>query len=160
MTTPKAVKIHQGSLKIHPQGVKHGIGQSRPNIKKNNNSLSMFLPFTRTPSRDARPRIRVCVRDRVGERVKHHRQHCRCVRHTPEGAAHVGPRRIVGGEVAKDANSQHRPAVGQAGASASVAGPSPRTLGTSGASWPEMAAGTITSIGRVCLTCPFSFCEP
>jgi hypothetical protein len=36
------------------------------NIKENNNSLSFFLPFTLTPSRDARPRVFMCVCVRWG----------------------------------------------------------------------------------------------
>ena len=39
-------------------------------IKKNNNSLYMFLLFTRIPPRDARPRVYVCIRETGGETVK------------------------------------------------------------------------------------------
>ena len=62
--------IPQGSPKIHPCRVKHGKRGKALNIKRNNNSLFMFHPFTRTPAHDARPRVFARVRVRVGEKVK------------------------------------------------------------------------------------------
>jgi hypothetical protein len=63
--------ILQGSPKIHPRRVKLGKCENSRNIEKNNNALSMFLSFTRPPSRDAQPRECARVREGVGERVKH-----------------------------------------------------------------------------------------
>ena len=62
--------IHQGSPKIHPRRVKLEKREKGLNIKKNNNSLFMFHPFTPTPPRDARTRVFACVREGVGEKVK------------------------------------------------------------------------------------------
>jgi hypothetical protein len=59
------------------------------NIKENNNSLSFFLPFTLTPSRDARPRVFMCVCE-VG--VKEGKK-SRWPASWPHGRADVGPRR-------------------------------------------------------------------
>ena len=69
MTPQTRLKIPQVSPKIHPRRVKLQNSKNSVNIKKNNNSLFMFLSFTPTPSRDARPRIWACVREGVGERV-------------------------------------------------------------------------------------------
>ena len=69
MTPGTRLKIPQVSPKIHPQRVKLQNRQNSGNIKKNNNPLFMFLPFTPTPSRDARLRIWACVCEGVGERV-------------------------------------------------------------------------------------------
>jgi len=57
--------IPQVSPKIHPRKREKGL-----NIKKNNNSLFMFHPFTPTPPRDACTRVFACVREGVGEKVK------------------------------------------------------------------------------------------
>ena len=70
MNARNRLKIHQGSPKIHPRRVKLGKREKGLNIKKNNNSLFMFHPFTPTPPRDARTRVFACVREGVGERVK------------------------------------------------------------------------------------------
>lgn len=64
------LKIPQVSPKIHPPRVKHETREKGINIKENNNSLLIFHPFTPTPSRDARPRVFVCVRETGGETVK------------------------------------------------------------------------------------------
>lgn len=63
-----ACHISRVSPTIHRVGVKREISGKGPYIKENNNSLSFFHPFTPTPSRDARPRVFACVRERVGER--------------------------------------------------------------------------------------------
>jgi hypothetical protein len=59
----------QASPNVHPPRVKLQNRENSLYIKENNNSLSIFLPFTPTPSRDARPRVFACVRERGGERV-------------------------------------------------------------------------------------------
>ena len=71
MNSPIRLMIPQGSPKIHPRRVKLGKRENSINIKKNHNSLFMFLSFTPTPSRDARPCVFACVRETGGERVKH-----------------------------------------------------------------------------------------
>ena len=68
MKAQSRLKIPQGSPKIHPAKVKHGERVKGLYIKKNNNSLFMFLSFTPIPSRDARPRLYACVREGWGER--------------------------------------------------------------------------------------------
>ena len=67
MNAQTRLKIPQGSPKIHPPRVKLQNRENSRNIRKNNNSLFMFLSFTPTPSRDARPRVCVCVRETGGE---------------------------------------------------------------------------------------------
>ncbi len=62
--------IPQVSPKIHPRRVKLEKREKGLNIKKNNNSLFMFHPFTPTPPRDACTRVFACVREGVGEKVK------------------------------------------------------------------------------------------
>lgn len=69
MTPPTRLKIPQVSPKIHPLRVKLQNRENSGNLKKNNNSLFLFLSFTPTPSRDARPRIYACVCATGGERV-------------------------------------------------------------------------------------------
>ena len=64
------VIVPQGSPNVHPQRVKLLGRRKGLYIKENNNSLFIFLPFTPTPSRDARPRVFVCVRETGGETVK------------------------------------------------------------------------------------------
>ena len=71
MNNRDRLMIPQVSPKIHPRRVKLGKCGKCLNIKKNNNSLFMFHPFTPTPPRDARPRVFACVCVRGGERVKH-----------------------------------------------------------------------------------------
>lgn len=63
MNAKTRLEILQGSPKIHPHRVKLENRENSRNIKENSNSLSMFLSFTPTPSRDARPRVCVCVRE-------------------------------------------------------------------------------------------------
>ena len=63
--------IHQGSPKIHPRRVNLEKREKGLFIRKKNNSLFMFHPFTPTPPRDVRTRVFACVREREGERVKH-----------------------------------------------------------------------------------------
>ena len=69
MNGPFWLMIPQVSPKIHPRRVKLGNRENSRNIKENNTSLFMFLSFTTTPSRDARPRDFACVREGLGERV-------------------------------------------------------------------------------------------
>ena len=64
------VIVPQGSPNVHPQRVKLPNRAEGRNIKENNNSLSIFHPFTRMPPRDARPRVFACVRETGGETVK------------------------------------------------------------------------------------------
>jgi len=53
--------LHHSSPFFHPLRVKE-VGRGKAlYIKENNNSLSLLLPFTPTPSRDARPREYACV---------------------------------------------------------------------------------------------------
>ena len=69
--TYSAVSAGQDSLvspMFHRVRVKHEIAENGLYIKENNNSLSLYIPFTPTPSRDARPRVCVCVREVGGER--------------------------------------------------------------------------------------------
>lgn len=69
MSCPNLLKIPHVSPKIHPLKVKLEERENSINIEKNNNSLFMFLPFTPTPSRDARTYVFVCICERGGERV-------------------------------------------------------------------------------------------
>ena len=64
------VEFPRLSPMIHPYGVKLLNSRKGLYIKENNNSLLIFHPFTPTPSRDARPRVFVCVRETGGETVK------------------------------------------------------------------------------------------
>jgi hypothetical protein len=68
MTTQNQLKIPHASPKIHPRRVKHGERGKGLYIRRNNNSLSIYILFTPTPSRDARPCVFGCVRVRGGER--------------------------------------------------------------------------------------------
>jgi hypothetical protein len=63
--------ILQASPKVHPDRVKHGMCVKSSNIRRKNNSLIMFHPFTRPPSRTARTRRDARIREGWGERVKH-----------------------------------------------------------------------------------------
>jgi hypothetical protein len=69
MNDQTLLMIPQVSPKIHPPRVKLEKREKGLNIKKNNNSLFMFHPFTPTPPRDACTRVFACVREGVGERV-------------------------------------------------------------------------------------------
>ncbi len=64
------VTIPQVSPWFHRAGVKpENVGKSHI-YKKKQLSLFMFLPFTPTHPRDARPRVSACVREEGGEKVK------------------------------------------------------------------------------------------
>jgi len=70
MNDSALLMIPQVSPKIHPGRVNLEKREKGLNIKKNNNSLFMFHPFTPTPPRDACTRVFACVREGVGKRVK------------------------------------------------------------------------------------------
>lgn len=60
-TAKTAISAGHGSHdspEVHRVGVKHENAENSIYISKTNNSLSIFLPFTRTPAHVARPRIR------------------------------------------------------------------------------------------------------
>jgi len=60
-TAKTAISAGHGSHdspEVHRVGVKHENAENSIDISKTNNSLSIFLPFTRTPAQVARPRIR------------------------------------------------------------------------------------------------------
>ena len=63
-----AVTFPQVSPTFHRVRVKREIAENGLYIGRNNNSLFIFPPFTRTHPRDARPRVYACVREGVGER--------------------------------------------------------------------------------------------
>lgn len=63
--------IPHASPKLHPSRVKHGKRANNGNTYRKNNSLSMFHPFPRSPSRAARTRRGARVREGWGERVNH-----------------------------------------------------------------------------------------
>ena len=56
--------VHLVSPILHQAMVKEVLRANGSYIRKNNNSLSFFLPFTPTPSRDARTRVSACVCER------------------------------------------------------------------------------------------------
>lgn len=116
MNGPTCLMIPQGSPKIHPRRVKLENRENSMNIERNNNSLFMILPFTRTPSRDARPCVFACVRETGGERVKLEPDHLR--------VAHVGACRARSGrwyDAATECPSPTGAKVGQMPASATSA---------------------------------------
>ena len=59
----KPTIFHLLSPFFHPLGVKEVGGVNCSYIERNNFSLYMFHPFTRTPPRDARTRVFACVRE-------------------------------------------------------------------------------------------------
>ena len=69
-TTVWRVEFPRLSPMFHPIRVKLPNREKGRNIERNNNSLSIFHPFTRLPPRGARPRVLVCVREAGGETVK------------------------------------------------------------------------------------------
>lgn len=74
-TTIQAGHVSHDSLKVHPAKVKHENGRKGHEYKEKQLSLFMFLPFTPTHPRNARPRVSACVREEGGERVKLERPH-------------------------------------------------------------------------------------
>jgi hypothetical protein len=69
-TTVWRVEFPRLSPMFHPIRVKLPNREKGRNIERNNNSLSIFHPFTRMPPRGARPRVIACVRKAGGETVK------------------------------------------------------------------------------------------
>ena len=70
MIVPKSTMFHPLSPFVHPSKVKEVGVANCSYIDKNNFSLYMFHPFTRTSPRDAYTRVFACVREGVGEEGK------------------------------------------------------------------------------------------
>lgn len=69
-STVLRVEFPHVSPEFHPLRVKLSNREKDIYIKKNNYSLSIFHPFTLTPSRNARPCVCACIREAGGETVK------------------------------------------------------------------------------------------